>query len=108
MNLGQGSSQSLGLVIFFAILIHKIPASMGLGSYLMGCGVENYLSHILSFTLSSPLFNILTFVLLSTLSVDKKSHETIAFHIGVLLLISAGTFLHVSTVLILPAVDPHD
>ena len=33
-------SKSIGLVIYFAILIHKIPASIGLGSFLRGKGVD--------------------------------------------------------------------
>mmetsp|Transcript_5630 Transcript_5630/g.9703 ORF Transcript_5630/g.9703 Transcript_5630/m.9703 type:complete len:107 (-) Transcript_5630:109-429(-) len=90
-----------------AILIHKIPASLGLGSFLSHARVENYFRHILCFTLCSPLFNLATFLLLSSTMTreargSKSSQLNVTFEIGVLLLVSAGTFLHVSTILILP------
>ena len=59
-----GKSNSLGMLIFVAILVHKIPASIGLGSFLLACPGVNHLRHLLAFTLASPIVCILTFLAL--------------------------------------------
>lgn len=97
----EQSSNSLGIIIFFAILLHKLPASVGLGSFLKGEGVgmdEAFFS-ILSFTLSSPISSIFFFILLSLMPDYKQS---MPIFLSIVLLISAGTFLYVATIHILP------
>lgn len=95
----------MGLVIFFAILMHKIPTSVGLGTFLSKSGLplKKVCMHLLAFTGTSPLANIITFVALSNIGLTENS-DFLRFYVGVLLLVSSGTFLYVSTIHILPEV----
>ena len=101
----QQEENSLGIVIFFAILMHKIPTAVGLGTFLSKAGLpfNKVFGHLLAFTGTSPLANILTFVILSNVGLTENS-EFLRFYVGVLLLVSSGTFLYVSTIHILPEV----
>ena len=101
---GEGGA-SLGLVIFFAILLHKIPASIGLGTFLCSCNLPKHstMYHMLSFTGTSPLSNIIVFILLINLELEAYL-EQLQFWVGVLLVFSGGTFLYVATIHILPEV----
>ena len=58
---------------------------------------------MLSFTGTSPLFNVITYVLLRSLGLDNYL-EQLKYWVGVLLMFSGGTFLYVSTIHILPEV----
>jgi len=63
----NNKKDDLGIVIFVAILIHKIPASIGLGSFLgrsFKTDKGKIRNHLLAFTLTSPLACILTFSVL--------------------------------------------
>ena len=92
------TSSKLGLIIFVAILMHKIPASIGLGTFLARCeNKTNMLYHLLAFTLASPIATIATYVVLQIVLVND-----IKYKIGLLLMFSSGTFLYVSTMHILP------
>ena len=101
--------------MFFAILVHKVPATIGLSSTLMHANLENkrVMKHVLVFTLTAPVVAILSYLLLSNLGLtalglgsdDKKGqNKSIGAGVGTLLLFSAGTFLYVSTIHILPEV----
>ena len=69
----ERSSSKLGLVIFFAILMHKIPASVGLGTFLQHSGLQNkaLVKHLLAFTLSSPIACTITFIILCSMGLDS-------------------------------------
>lgn len=60
---------NLGLIIFFAILMHKIPASLGFGTILMNAqlSMRETLMHLCAFTLSSPLTTILVYLAMDSL-----------------------------------------
>jgi len=62
----NSSSEKLGTVIFFAILMHKTPAALGFGTFLFHEGKQgwNLLKFIIGFTASSPLAAYLTFLVL--------------------------------------------
>jgi zinc transporter 9 len=78
--------------------MHKIPASVGLGTFLAkNVEKSKALVHLLAFTLASPIANVATFVALKFLLIDD-----LKYWIGVLLMISSGTFLYVATMHILP------
>ena len=64
MKQQSGKSNSLGMLIFVAVLVHKIPASIGLGSFVVACPGVNVLWHLLAFTLTSPIVCIFTFLAL--------------------------------------------
>ena len=85
------SGEVMTLIIFAAIIIHKIPTSFSLSTILLQEGTPDskLYWHILLFALLSPSACWFTFVLIKL--VNAKSNLVI----GVLFLYSAGTFLFV-------------
>ncbi|CAK7917731.1 metal homeostasis factor Atx2p [[Candida] anglica] len=78
------------LVIFFSIIIHKIPTCFSLTTILIK---ENYnfsliKYHSAVFALTSPITAIITYLILSFGSIGART-------VGYMLLYSAGTFLYV-------------
>ena len=98
------SSTETGLIVFVAIMLHKGPAAFGLSSFLQHIKVDKTKSqmYLLLFALSSPIVAILSFFTLqdSTFATDDN--------IGLALMFSAGTFIYVATVDVLPEVHSHD
>lgn len=88
-------------VVFLAIMLHKAPAAFALVSFLMHEAVERptIRKHLLIFSLAAPLLAIITF-----LAINRGAPQSIASQnaTGVALLFSAGTFLYVATVHVLP------
>ncbi|XP_070377945.1 zinc transporter ZIP9-B [Dermacentor albipictus] len=88
-------------VVFLAIMLHKAPAAFALVSFLMHEAVERptIRKHLLIFSLAAPLLAIITF-----LTINRGAPQSIASQnaTGVALLFSAGTFLYVATVHVLP------
>jgi len=68
----SAASSGLGILIFFAILLHDGPASIGFGSFLHHEGLRGWNSakHILAFTLSAPLTTLISFYLLKSQNVQ--------------------------------------
>lgn len=91
------------MIVFLAIMLHKAPASFGLVTYLLHEGLERgrIKKHLLIFSLAAPCAAILTFMLLQARG--SGSLDTIAAT-GLAMLFSAGTFLYVATVHVLPEV----
>jgi zinc transporter 9 len=98
------SSTETGLIVFLAIMIHKGPAAFGLSSFLKHIKLEESKSrfYLVLFALSSPIFAILTFFIFKDTSLATDDN------IGLALLFSAGTFIYVATVDVLPEVHSHD
>lgn len=101
--------------MFLAILVHKVPATIGLSSTLLHANLESktVMKHVLVFTLTAPVVAVLSYLILSNfglkaLGFGKESKEgqnkSLGAGVGSLLLFSAGTFLYVSTIHILPEV----
>lgn len=65
-NLSKEPSD-LGTVIFFAILLHKLPTALGFGSTLMGANLDFYdqFIYLIMFTLSAPIMTILSYFVLT-------------------------------------------
>jgi len=107
-GLAVGASVStgseIGLIVFIAIMLHKGPAAFGLSSFLKHVGINDSRSkiYLLLFAISSPIISILTFFILKDTSYATDDN------IGLALLFSAGTFIYVSTVDVLPEVHSHD
>uniref|UniRef100_A0A8C4SNV5 Zinc transporter ZIP9 n=1 Tax=Erpetoichthys calabaricus TaxID=27687 RepID=A0A8C4SNV5_ERPCA len=97
------SQTSVQLIVFVAIMLHKAPAAFGLVSFLMHAGLERnrIRKHLLVFALAAPLMSMLTYVGLSKSSKEALSEVNAT---GVAMLFSAGTFLYVATVHVLPEV----
>ena len=60
--------------------------------------------HLLAFTLSSPVMNIIVFFGLCASQSKSTDLAALQFWVGILMLISAGSFLYVATIHILPEV----
>ncbi len=101
MSLGAGIMvPRLGLVVFLAVLLHKLPASLSLSSILVK---ENYRTNsivliILIFSLMIPVGALGTFFF--------AAHTSTTI-IGYLIAFSSGTFLHVAADDLLPEVHSH-
>jgi len=91
----------LQAIVFIAIMLHKAPAAFGLTSFLLKERISNdrIRCNLLIFALAAPFGAILTisFFLMSD-SINSSSGPAVA------MLFSAGTFLYVATVHVLPDV----
>ena len=97
----------MGMLIFFAIMLHKAPASLGFGTFLQhkGCQGFDYAKHLFAFVFSSPFMNMLVyFGLVATMKSGQTDLGVLTFWVGILMLLSAGSFLYVATIHILPEV----
>ncbi|XP_053111827.1 zinc transporter ZIP9 isoform X2 [Hemicordylus capensis] len=97
------SQTSVQLIVFVAIMLHKAPAAFGLVSFLMHAGLERnrIRKHLLVFALAAPILSMVTYLGLSKSSKQALSEVNAT---GVAMLFSAGTFLYVATVHVLPEV----
>lgn len=97
------SQTSVQLIVFVAIMLHKAPTAFGLVSFLMHAGLERnrIRKHLLVFALAAPVMSMVTYLGLSKSSKEALSEVNAT---GVAMLFSAGTFLYVATVHVLPEV----
>ncbi|KAI4540710.1 hypothetical protein MG293_009751 [Ovis ammon polii] len=100
------SQTSVQLIVFVAIMLHKAPAAFGLVSFLMHAGLERnrIRKHLLVFALAAPVMSMVTYLGLSKSSKEALSEVNAT---GVAMLFSAGTFLYVATVHVLPECIPY-
>ncbi|KAI9020467.1 Zinc/iron permease [Hyaloraphidium curvatum] len=104
---------SLELLVFLAIMLHKAPSAFGLATFLLDSGHsrKTVRQHLLAFSCSAPLGAVATYAALqsSQAAGGPGAAADLNKWTGILLLFSAGTFLFVSTVHILPEVinRPH-
>ncbi|XP_073412514.1 zinc transporter ZIP9-like [Dendrobates tinctorius] len=98
------SQVSVQVIVFFAVILHKAPAAFGLVSFLMHAGLEKkqIQKHLLAFSVAAPLLTITTYLILS-LTGGSLQHRLSATGNG--MLFSAGTFLYVATVHVLPEIS---
>ncbi|KAI2658103.1 Zinc transporter ZIP9-B [Labeo rohita] len=105
LGAAAASSQvSVQVVVFFAVILHKAPAAFGLVSFLMHAGLERKTiqKHLLAFSAAAPLMAISTYFILS---VSNGSSQSRLSATGIGMLFSAGTFLYVATVHVLPEIN---
>lgn len=112
------------MIVFLAIMLHKAPASFGLVTFLMHEGLEKHKikKHLLAFALAAPIGAFVTFFGISesaqealssynaTGTVSNRANASRVSHVrllGIAMLFSAGTFLYVATVHILPEITQH-
>uniref|UniRef100_A0A3B3X6A4 Zinc transporter ZIP9 n=1 Tax=Poecilia mexicana TaxID=48701 RepID=A0A3B3X6A4_9TELE len=98
---GQATVQ---VIVFFAVILHKAPAAFGLVSFLMHAGLEkkDIQGHLLTFSAAAPIVAISTYFILQ--ATGSSSHNQLSAT-GVGMLFSAGTFLYVATVHVLPEIS---
>jgi len=94
------------MIVFLAIMLHKAPAAFGLVTFLMHENLDRVRirKHLLTFAFSAPVTALLTFILLVANKGDAADEGGTFQATGVAMLFSAGTFLYVSTVHVLPEV----
>lgn len=98
------------IIVFLAIMLHKAPAAFGLSTFLLREGMDRQKvkKHLITFALSAPITAVLTFVLLhpssSSIRPDGSEDWDTFKATGIAMLFSAGTFLYVATVHVLPEV----
>ncbi|XP_076443007.1 zinc transporter ZIP9-like [Babylonia areolata] len=97
------SETHITTIVFLAIMLHKAPAAFGLVSFLLHENLERsrIRTHLLVFSLAAPVLTVVTYFGLSQTSTESLSdmHMT-----GIAMLFSAGTFLYVATVHVLPEI----
>jgi len=94
------------MIVFLAIMLHKAPAAFGLVTFLMHEGLERsrLRKHLLAFALSAPIAAFITFFGISQGTKEALSDYNAT---GIAMLFSAGTFLYVATVHVLPEITQH-
>ncbi|XP_035220319.1 zinc transporter ZIP9-like isoform X1 [Stegodyphus dumicola] len=102
------SHTDIEMIVFTAIMLHKAPAAFGLVTFLMHEGLDRVKirKHLLVFALAAPVLAILTYFGISQSTKERLSSLNAT---GIAMLFSAGTFLYVATVHVLPeiAVQSH-
>lgn len=95
-----GNSTASAL-IFFAIMLHKAPASFGLTTFLASTGMNkrDMTQQLLIFSLAAPIGAFATFF-----AMDLGIFEYQLKQLAIVMLFSGGTFLFVATAHILPEV----
>ncbi|KAJ3717162.1 Zinc/iron permease [Lentinula raphanica] len=92
-NEATGSS-SLSVIVFLAIIIHKLPTSLALTSSLLATSLSrpDCKKHLAIFSASTPIAAILSYSALSFFGGSEHADWP-----GIALLLSGGTFLNVAT-----------
>ncbi len=90
----------LGFVVFLAVILHKLPASLSLSSLFIKEHYSNrrLFAYLTAFSLMVPIGAVSTFIFF------KNTSHT---ELGYLIAFSAGTFLHVAADDLLPEVHQH-
>uniref|UniRef100_A0A674DN50 Zinc transporter ZIP9 n=1 Tax=Salmo trutta TaxID=8032 RepID=A0A674DN50_SALTR len=98
------SKVTVQLVVFLAVILHKAPAAFGLVTFLLHAGLEKrqIQKHLLVFSAAAPVLSVITYFILNA-SGGSAQHRLSATGVG--MLFSAGTFLYVATVHVLPEVS---
>lgn len=89
------------MIVFLAIMLHKAPAAFGLVTFLLHEGVDRkrIRKHLFIFSVAAPLLSLLTYFGIGQEGKDTLSSVNAT---GLSMLFSAGTFLYVATVHVLP------
>ncbi|XP_034041428.1 zinc transporter ZIP9 [Thalassophryne amazonica] len=98
------SQVTVQLVVFFAVILHKAPAAFGLVSFLLHAGLDkkHIQGHLLVFSAAAPIFAITTYFILHASGSTCQDRLSAT---GIGMLFSAGTFLYVATVHVLPEIS---
>ncbi|XP_063699105.1 zinc transporter ZIP9 isoform X2 [Culicoides brevitarsis] len=95
------SHHDVEMIVFFAIMLHKAPAAFGLVSFLLHEGIDRQRirKHLGIFSVSAPLLTLITYFCIGQ---EQKQTLNDFNATGIAMLFSAGTFLYVATVHVLP------
>jgi zinc transporter 9 len=91
------ASKTVSIVVFFAMICHKLPAAFGLCAVLMKSKLSKRTIriHLVIFSLAAPLGAILTSLII-TMFARADHAASIAYLTGIVLVFSGGTFLFVA------------
>lgn len=95
---------SLEWIIFLAIMLHKAPSAFSMATFLLFKKLPRHqiLKRLLLFSLAAPVGAILTFIIVS---LGHSSDDIILkYRTGIILLFSAGTFLYIASIHVLPEI----
>lgn len=97
------SHTDVEMIVFLAIMLHKAPAAFGLITFLMHEGLDRkkLRKHLLIFSLSAPVGAYITYFCINSSTQEALSDYNAT---GIAMLFSAGTFLYVATVHVLPEI----
>lgn len=100
------SHRDVEMIIFLAIMLHKGPAAFSLVVLLLHRGLNRVTirKHLLAFSLSAPIAALVAFFGLSQSGKEALRQNNAT---GIAMLFSAGTFLYVATVHVLPELVHH-
>ncbi|XP_013781468.1 zinc transporter ZIP9-B-like [Limulus polyphemus] len=100
------SHTDIEMIVFIAIMLHKAPAAFGLVTFLLHEGLDKKLirRHLLLFALAAPVLTIISYFSINQTAKTAMSTYSVT---GIAMLFSAGTFLYVATVHVLPEVIKH-
>jgi zinc transporter 9 len=95
---GKSSTNSTQAIVFWAIMMHHLPAAFGYATYLRNSGLEEpaVRRYLVAFSLAAPIAAALSYIVLHPdfLGIFSYSNKSV----GICLLFSAGTFLNVACV----------
>lgn len=93
------------IIVFLAIMLHKAPAAFGLVTFLLHEGLDRNRTrkHLMIFSVSAPSLALLTFISLAWTGSNDGKFDTFQAT-GLAMLFSAGTFLYVACLHVLPEV----
>lgn len=97
-------SSGMGWIVFLAILIHKAPSAFGLATFLLAKRHSRIqiMKQIGVFSISAPVGAVITFFLINLWEYSEP--DLLKYRTGMILLFSAGTFIYVACVHILPEI----
>lgn len=95
------SKTEVEVIVFVAIMLHKAPAAFGSSTFLLheGLVTARIRKHLMVFAAAAPVMALVTYFGLSQSSKEVLSSVK---GTGVATLFSAGTFVYVATVHVLP------
>lgn len=92
----SGTSHSLDLLIFLAIMLHKAPTAFALSSLLLSSSSSPSFirQSLIAFSLAAPVGALVTYFLLALVGAGG---DGMGWWTGIVLVFSGGTFLFVAT-----------
>jgi zinc transporter 9 len=96
------ASEELEILVFLAIILHKGPSALGFVSFLLkqGCSLVQTRNFLGLFSAAAPMSALATSFFLNVF--QQNDENELEKWTGIILLFSAGTFLYVSMLHILP------
>lgn len=98
------SHKDVEMIVFLAIMLHKVPAAFGLVTFLLNesIGRKRIRLHLAIFSMVAPLLALITYC---GIGAEQKEMLNSVNATGIVMLFSGGTFLYVATVHALPEMN---